>query len=155
MKSLTAYVTAALIALIIGIAFTWIYQINYPRFKSQSVWGGDGYVVHNFETPGSEEIILSHEFTSAEQTQYLFQSNLIAAKLIEQGSKLNEQGRKIGERAIIVFPYDGENEVARIFWTDGSDFWFIQAPSLSLAQEFENSEMFRSAMSSSFQPTAR
>jgi len=130
-----------------GVASTWIYQINYPRFQSKSVSSGSGYVIHNFESSDGEEITLYHEFTSPEQTRYLFQSNSTAAKLVERNSKLDENGRKVGERATIVFPPDKNGEVARIFWTEGEEFWFIQASSLWLAKEFESSNMFRSARS--------
>ena len=151
MKRFTIYITIGILALSIGVIATWFYQINYPRFQSTGVWGGTGYVVHNFISSDGEEIILYHEFTSPEQTHYLFQSNLTAAKLIEQGSKMNENGEKIGERAIIIFP----PETARIFWTEGEEFWDIQAPSLKLAKEFESSDMYRSARSNNgMHPTA-
>lgn len=147
MKRLITYIAIAVLALFIGVASTWVYQINYPRFQSKGMSSGSGYIIHNFESSAGEEITLYHEFTSPEQTRYLFQSNLTAARLIEQNSKLNSKGQKVGERAIIVFPSDGKNEVTRIFWTESAEFWFIQASSLSLAKEFESSEMFRSAMS--------
>jgi hypothetical protein len=156
MRRLTIYITISILALSIGIVSTWIYQINYPRFQSKSVWGGTGYVVHDFISSDGEDITLYHEFTSPEQTRYLFQSNLTAAKLIEQGSKPNGNGQKVGERAVIVFPSDEKNEAARIFWTEGEEFWFIQASSLKLAEEFESSDMYRSARSNnSFNPTPR
>src|ERR1051325_233150 len=156
MKSLSFYLIVAFLTLAIGVAGTWIYQIDYPRFQSKGAWGGTGYVVHDFISSDGGDITLYHEFTSPEQTRYLFQSNSSAAKLIERGSKLNAQGHKVGEKATIVFPFDGKNEVARIFWTDGEDFWFVQASSLKRAKEFENSEIFRSVMSNnSFNRTPR
>jgi hypothetical protein len=102
------------------------------------------------------DITIHHDFTSREQTQYLFQSNLEGEELVEQSSKLNEKGQKVGERAIDVFRHKGEIIAVRIFWTEGQEFWFIQAPSLKLAQEFESSEIFRSVRSNnSFNPTPR
>jgi hypothetical protein len=147
MKRLTIYITVGALALLVGVASTWIFQINYPRFRSKGGSSATGYTIHNFESSDVEEITLYHEFTSPEQTRYLFQSNLTASKIVEQGSKLNEKGKKVGERAVIVFPSDEKHEVARIFWTEGEEFWFVQASSLELAREFENSEMFRSARS--------
>jgi hypothetical protein len=153
MKRPTIYFTIAILALFIGVVSTWIYQINYPRFQSKSVWGGEGYIVHNFESSDVEEVIVYHSFTSPEHTHYLFQSNLTApsTKVIERNSKLNEEGQKVGERAVGVSPSG-----ARIFWTEGEKYWSIDAPCLELAKEFEGSEMFRSARSNiAMQPTAK
>jgi hypothetical protein len=145
MKRSTLYVAVAFCALTIGVLSTWVYQTNYPRFQSEGAWGGqmDGYIVHNFKSSDGEEIALYHKFDSPEETRYLFQSNLSAlgSRLIEQGPKLDERGVKVGERAVSV----SVSGAARIFWTEGDDFWFIDAPSLSLAQEFERSEMLRTA----------
>jgi hypothetical protein len=144
MKRSIIYIIIAILALFIGVVSTWVYQINYPRFQSKSVSGNPLVSVHNFASSDGEEIILYRDITSPAHTHYLFQSNLATqSEVIEQNSKLNEKGQKIGERAVTVSPSGS----TRIFWTEGDEFWFIQAPSSELAEEFEASEMFRSARS--------
>jgi hypothetical protein len=152
MKRSIIYITIAILALSVGVVSTWVYQINYPRFQSKWVSGNPMASDHNFESSDGEEIILYRDITSSAHTHYLFQSNLTAhSKVVGQNSKLNEKGQKIGERAVSVSPSGS----ARIFWTEGDEFWSIQAPSLELAEEFEESEMFRSARSNhGLHPTA-
>lgn len=91
-----------------------------------------------------EIVMLYHDFTSQEQTCYLLQANLKSAPPMERGSKLDEHGRVIGERGVVVRDTGGGGIRARIYWTEGKDFWFIETYSLDLAREFESSEAFRS-----------
>ncbi len=171
MKRLIFYIIIAVLALFVGVVSAWIYQSNNLRFRFISGGRSDSTATYNFQSSDGEkvyandcigcmeelgDITIHHDFTSREQTQYLFQSNLEGEELVEQSSKLNEKGQKVGERAIDVFRHKGEIIAVRIFWTEGQEFWFIQAPSLKLAQEFESSEIFRSVRSNnSFNPTPR
>jgi hypothetical protein len=104
------------------------------------------YHIYWYQTPGSsdaEEITFYGDFRSAQVTREHFESNATtdAAALIERGYKFDQQGRRIGERVVTVF--EG-SETFRICWTEGDIFWSVQAPSLHVAREFEESEIVRS-----------
>ena len=168
MKRPIIYVIIAIFALFIGVVSTWIYQVNYPRFQLVSLSSDDKSAIYNFQSSdgakvfaddcigceGSGNITVYHNFTSPEQVQYLFQSNLIAnsKEIVGRDAKLNERGQKVGERAVRV----ASSGSASIFWTEVDEFWSIQAPSLELAEEFESSDMLRSARSNNgMHPTAK
>lgn len=127
--------------------------------KFRFIYGGEGKYDTNytFQTPPEEKIFASDcigceeevgnvvifkESRSLEQTRYLFQSNS-ENDLIERGEKLDSNGAKLGERGITVFRDENKIVGARVFWTEGNDFWAIQAPSVELAKELETSELFR------------
>jgi len=104
------------------------------------------YHIYWYKTPGSsdaEEINFYGDFRSAQVTREHFESNATtdAATLIERGYKFDQQGRRIGERVVTVFK---GSEVFQISWTERDIFWSVQAPSLRLAREFEESEIVRS-----------
>jgi hypothetical protein len=109
------------------------------------------YHLYHYRTPGSndlEEITLYGDFRSAKVTNNSFESNATAnadARLIEIGSKFDVNGKKIGRRGVLAFT---GNQSVRIFWTDGDVLWFVQAPSLELAREFEQSDIVSSITSS-------
>jgi hypothetical protein len=171
MKRRTLYIAVAILTLLIGLTSTWVYQINFPRFRFISVGTSDSSATYNFQSSDGERVFADdcigcnaelgnitvyHEYTSPQHTRYLFQSNLEGEELVEQGFKLNEKGQKIGERAVDIFRRNGETGAVRIYWTEGEEFWFIQAPTLKLAQEFESSEIFRFVRSNnSFNSTPR
>lgn len=115
--------------------------------------------IYRYRTPGSsdpEEITLYGDFRSAEVTREHLESNAApdGATLIERGYKLDDKGRRIGERVVTVFEAD---TAVRISWTEGDIFWSVQAPTLELAKEFEESEIVRSITMSNkrLQPTPR
>ena len=61
-----------------------------------------------------------------------------AVKVVETGTKLNQDGKRKGERAVAMFAPEGTYRAqATVLWTDGSDFHYIQSPSLQRALEFE------------------
>ncbi|HTY23031.1 MAG TPA: hypothetical protein VMC85_07865 [Desulfomonilaceae bacterium] len=109
------------------------------------------YCIYRYRTPGSndlEEITLLGDFRSAKVTSDTFDSNATPnaeAKLIEIGLKFEKDGKKIGRRGVLAFT---TYQSVRIFWTDGDVFWDVQAPSLELAREFEQSEIVRSITAS-------
>ena len=117
-----------------------------PQFIRMGSLLETDYHIYWYKTPGSsdaEEINLYGDFRSAQVTREHFESNATtdAATLIERGHKFDEKGRRIGERVVTVFK---GSEVVRISWTEGDAFWSVQAPSLELAREFEESEIVRS-----------
>ena len=127
---------------------------NSPRFISEGSLLEPDYQIYRFRTPDShdpEQIILFNDFRSAEVTRYLFNSNATtsAADLIERGDKFAANGKKIGQRGITKF---AGSEAVRIFWTEGDVFWALQAPSLELAREFEQSEAAQSITTSDNRP---
>jgi hypothetical protein len=69
------------------------------------------------------------------------------SEFVERGNKFDENGVKIGERGVTVFRSDGEIKSAKIFWTEGDVFWSINAPTVELAEAFENSYAFGMARS--------
>lgn len=104
------------------------------------------YHIYWYQTPESsdaEEINLYGDFRSAQVSREHLESNATtdAATLIERGYKFDDQERRIGERVVTIFK---GSESVRISWTDGDTFWSVQAPSLQLAREFEESEIVRS-----------
>ena len=117
-----------------------------PRFIPTGSLLEPDYHIYWYQTPESsddEEINFYGDFRSAQVTREHLESNATtdAATLIERGYKFDEQERRIGERVVTVFK---GSESVRISWTDGDTFWSVQAPSLQLAREFEESEIVRS-----------
>jgi len=62
-----------------------------------------------------------------------------AIQIIERTSKLNAKGRRVGRVVALFPPIAHHKESASVFWTDGSGFYAIDAPSLKHALEFEKS----------------
>ena len=115
-----------------------------PRFIPVGSLVEREYHIYWYKTPASsdpEEITLYGDFRSARTTREHFESNATttAAKLISLGSKFDENGQKIGKRGVTVFTGDESVRAFRIFWTEGDVFWSVQAPTLELAREFEES----------------
>ena len=120
--------------------------VTMPRFVPVSSLIEPDYHIYWYKTPTSnddQELTLFADFRSAEVTHKLFESNTTpdAAKLVEIGSKLDENGHKIGRRGVTIFK---GVQAVRIFWTDEDTFWIVQAPSLELAREFEQSAVVHS-----------
>jgi hypothetical protein len=146
MKRIVGGVSVALLMFVVGLTASWL----YPTFTmTGSIPCDSSYCIYWFQSTMSydyQEITLYNKYTSAEKSQYLFESNLSNGEIIERNDVLNEQGQKIGERGIVQsFAPKGKGEV-RICWTDGSEVWFIAAPSLRLALIFEKSDSFQTAL---------
>jgi len=61
-----------------------------------------------------------------------------ASKIIERGSRLDVKGQRTGEKVVAMFKSDGSNkERAAVFWTDGSDFHYLESSSLPHLIAFE------------------
>ena len=119
---------------------------NRSRFVSEGSLLEPDYHIYRYRTPDSndpQQIVLFGDFRSAKVTRWLFESNATPDNdtLIELGPKLDVFGREVGKRGVIVF--NGGSPI-RIFWTDGDVFWSVQAPTLQLAREFEQSDIARS-----------
>jgi hypothetical protein len=132
------------------------------RFIAVSSLLEPDYHIYWYRTTASddpEEITLYGDFRSAQVTHEHFESNATtdAAKLLERGSKFDENGQKIGKRGVTLFTINQDVHAVRIFWTEGDIFWSVQAPSLELAREFEESEVVHSITMSNkrLQLTAR
>ena len=125
-------------------------QSDTPQFVAVSSLLEPEYHIYWYRTPNSDdtqEITLFADFRSREVTRKLFNSNASpdGATIIEIGSKFDENGHKIGRRGVAVF---NDVQAVRIFWTDGDDFWSVQAPSLELARQFEESSIVHSIVMS-------
>jgi len=121
-----------------------------PRFVLVSSLLEPDYHIYWYKTPASDdpqEITLYADFRSAQVTHETFNSNATsdASKLVEIGSKLEENGHKIGRRGVVIYK---DVQAVRIFWTDGDTFWSVQAPSLEMAREFEESALVHSITTS-------
>lgn len=116
-----------------------------PRFVAVSSLIESDYHIYWYRTSTSHdpEITLLRDFRSAEETYEQFRSNFTTSETnrIESGPKFDLNGHQIGKRGVTVFK-DGAG--ARIFWTNGDTFWLVQAPSLELAREFEESDIVQS-----------
>jgi hypothetical protein len=163
MKRITIHMAITLLAFIIGIAASRVFnrlplQQNItielsdptqpqalPRFIPVGSLIESDYHIYWYRTPESsdpEEINFYGDFRSAEVTRKTFESNCDpdGATVTELGYKFDVNGRKVGRRGISDSHYF---RAVRIFWTDGDIFWSVQAPSLGLALEFEQSEIVR------------
>jgi len=150
MKRIVIGISVALLMFIIGLTASWL----YPTFAmTGSIPCDTSYCIYFFQTTifsDYKEIALYNEFTSAEESRLRFESNLRDGEIIEHKNIVNEQGQKTGERGIVQFSppfsfYHGRGYI-RIFWTDGSEFWQIDAPTLRLALKFEESDSFQTAL---------
>jgi len=157
MKRAFTYIIIFVFILSTVLATVWTYENSTAKFRF--LYGGesDYYADYTFQTPpeeknfaddciGCEEevgnVVIFKESRSLEQTRHLFQSNS-ENDLVEKGEKFDSNGEKLGERGITVFRNENKIVGARMFWTEGNDFWAIQAPSLELAKKLETSELFR------------
>jgi hypothetical protein len=161
MKRTTIYIAVTLFTFIIGIAASRVFNRlvlkqniaievsnptspqSLPRFIPVSSLDDSDYHIYWYRTPessDSQEITFYGDFRSAEVTRKTFESNCDpdGAIVTELGYKFDVNGRKVGRRGISEF-----HQAVRIFWTEGDIFWSVQAPSLELALEFEQSEIVR------------
>lgn len=61
-----------------------------------------------------------------------------AATIIERGPKLGQKGQRIGERVIVTFaPAGSQKEHSSVLWTNGSQLYYVESPSLKHALEVE------------------
>jgi hypothetical protein len=92
---------------------------------------GDTTVSRRFDPTDAKKIFA---FLSDKKVPY--------QRIIEFGPKLNEKNEQIGERLINVSREEKDEEVT-ICWTDGPTTWFIRAPDITTAREFEDGDIFR------------
>lgn len=146
MKRIIVGTSLGLLMFMCGLVASWL----FPVFTmTGNIACDNSYCLYWFQPTMSfdpQAITLYNEFSSDEKSRHLMESNLSNGEILLRDDKLNEAGQKVGERAIVrSSPPNGAGEV-RICWTDGSEFWFIAAPSLRLAIRFENSDSFLMAL---------
>lgn len=127
------YFITLLIILSVGIT-TLIYRTQPMEFIPTNSAGS------SFTIKGSTDcdlVTVSRQQGSEETLRYLFESNA-EHNLLTHTDILNRKGQKIGERGVAL---SKPHQTARIFWTENKNFWIIDAPSLELALEFEQSEL--------------
>jgi len=143
------YIVLLVFTLASGIGIWRAFNHAYPQFEYvtclqpySNAW------TFEFRSPPSQTANVDFfvDYTSAEQTHRLVDSHW-ESEFVERGNKFDENGVKIGERGVTVFRSDGEIKSAKIFWTEGDVFWSINAPTVELAEAFENSYAFGMARS--------
>ena len=133
-------------------------KLNKTKFRYVYGEEDNKYANFAFQTPPESKIFAEdcigceeevgnvHAFKediSKEQTSYLFKSNSENFEIVEKSAKADDKGTKIGDRVVSVSKDKGKVVVSRIFWTEGDVFWAVQAPTVELAKEFEQSEIFQ------------
>jgi hypothetical protein len=128
----------ALLMFGLGLAGAWY----FPDFKrTGGIPCGDAYCIDHFQHTLSSDldaVTLFHSCESSENSRTTFESNAANGNLIERSLRLDGSGKQIGERIVVVSPVN-----ARICWTDGAEFWFIDAPDLRIARRFEESSALK------------
>lgn len=114
------------------------------------------HATYTFQTPPEEKnyaddcigceqevgnAVIFAEFGCPKKAKYLFESNSKNG-IVEKGKKLDKNGVEIGERRLVVFKDKGKIYGARVFWVEGNDFWAVQAPTVDLTKELEESEEY-------------
>lgn len=105
--------------------------------------GKHGSYISTYEAYDSSRLSKYGEFYSStsEAEKALQQYLKGASKIVENSSRFNEQGKVIGQRTVTFYPRkEGDEEVA-IFWTDKGSLYLIEADSLKIALEFEQSRI--------------
>ncbi len=126
------------LGLVVGVAYMGMYAYVWAVPMSDCSWrdrvaAKPNYDILNTKSRLGDDVDFWHDFRTAEITSDSYQSNLESEGLVEKGSKVDSNGNEIGRRGVTVFP----NGVARIFWTEGDEFWSVQADSLRLAKAVE------------------
>ena len=83
-----------------------------------------------------------------------------AVEIVKREAILNDKGREVGEKAVATFPVaKGSSGVsAKILWTTGSDFGYVEGPSLESILKYEKDRieyLRRTQSNKALQLTAR
>jgi len=97
------------------------------------VSGNPDYNILNTKTRLGDDVDFYHDFRSPSISAHNFESNAENLDIVESGTKTNAAGDVIGRRTAWVIP----TGAARVFWTEGDEFWFVQADSLRVAKAVE------------------
>jgi hypothetical protein len=139
-------------------ANTTIKNIQTSQFRYISGWFSGDYATYTFQTPpeeknyaddciGCEEevgnAVIFAEFGCPEKARYLFKSNSERG-VVEKSKKLDSDGLEVGEKRLVIFKDKEKVVSARIFWVEGDDFWFVQAPTVESTKALEESEEYYS-----------
>jgi hypothetical protein len=120
-------------------------QSDRPKFLPTARGCGYGYV-QSYELPDGQKMMEgsvgypSKLETINEYREWLARASSIIERIPEYENRFGEKG----ERIVALFPPDAEGkEWAAIFWYDGGCcYTYIQAPTLELALEFEESNAY-------------
>jgi hypothetical protein len=132
-------------------------QKSQFRYLNGKFWGDNA--TYTFQTPPEEKnyaddcpgceqevgnAVIFAEFGCPDKTRSLFKSNSENG-VTEKSMKLDKDGKEVGEKRLVVFKAEnGEIKGARIFWTEGNDFWAVQAPTVESTKALEESEEYYS-----------
>lgn len=137
MKRKALYIIGGFIA-VCGAAYLGMYLYVRAVPMSDCSWRArvsqnPSYDILNTKSRLGDDVDFYHSFESPADTSRLFESNAENIQVVELGTKVNAEGVTIGRRAVSIFP----TGVARIFWTEGDEFWFVQADSIRVAKAVE------------------
>lgn len=168
MKNRSIYIVVSILTLVLGITVVWFYyQYNFPktqtdvprflymsgsldcrqlnyRFQSSTepkVYGADCVFCRELGRDIGN-IGVYRASISAEDTQSIF-TNYSTNEIVEKSTKVDKNGSKIGDKTTWIVRNENQIDTAVIMWTEKNDFWKIDAPTLELVKEFEESETFK------------
>ena len=105
---------------------------------------GAGYV-QGYETNDGQELTEGSAFyeTSANAKRAVAKTITTATRIVERNSNFKNRFDMIGERIALIYKDETGKERASILWYDGGQIYtYINAPSLALALEFEQSNAY-------------
>lgn len=88
---------------------------------------------------GKTVTIVHGDFSSdAEAIEELNHAVKAANKIVDRQSLKDDNGKTVGERILAVFMQnEPKEELQSVLWTEGSTFWDVSSPSLSVTLEWE------------------
>lgn len=101
---------------------------------------GATHSFHIYKSPDGVAIStrLERRGSSTRAEKELLRNIEAAVEVLEREPKLDEGGRQVGTRAVLTTKQRGSTKLqATVLWTDGSQLYFIESPSLQHALEFE------------------
>ena len=114
------------------------FQLLHKDFNGYEFLSSGGELLFD----NGANISILHNFVGSEGMREIFAANCTKKRKgqsIERSFEPDENGRKILHRCVIL-ERDGKT---RIIWNESkTEYWTIDATSLSLAKEFENSDAF-------------
>lgn len=117
-------------------------QVGFQSTLSISAKTADGtpYSFNSYKSPDGTMISVRIERrkSPALAKKELIKSTREAVEILKREPKFNEDGRRVGEHSLLTSKQEESNNLQTIIvWTDGSEVYFIESPSLQHALEFE------------------
>jgi hypothetical protein len=168
MKRITFRLSVAVLTFLVGLTSVWLISVKpktkkvvpqkpievsttmpepeRPRFMPTIRGCGMGYF-QGYELPDGQTMSegTAAYSTSREAKKELRQMLARASTIVERVPAYKNRFGDEGERIVALFPPDenGKAWASIIWYGGGKNFWYIDAPSLELAREFEISNAYR------------